>query len=798
MNTGIFRSKYLWILITIIFCSINLLAQDQNPDSTKNNYEGDWDADGSWIDGSAVPNYDIVDDVVIYGFITSNDSVYFADGGANKTSLSIYDTLIVHGSVYLGLDDDFFIGPDAIVIIYGNFTCFNQVNIVNEGYFIVTGYADFNGGESSYSGDGCAYILGDVYIPETGKFNNLNCYPPGNPTVCGCGDTAALIEDPIIDFIDETLSECLITPTPSLTGNTTVCPNSSGNIYTTEPGRTNYDWDIIGGTITAGGGSNDNTVTVTWTAAGMQQISVSYERGICKSDTVSLNIDLSDCTVEAAFSAPKLEVCLEEQITIIDESVNTNIGTGYSWDFGAGANPPSSNTQGDQVISYLTPGLKKISLTLTAANIDSETKTGYINVYGEPDVSVPDSLFRCGEGQITLNATVSNADRVYFSLDTGNSISTIDSVSPYQLVYPLENGDIKTVWVKVNNSRAGCFTDFIDSAVLVSNYKPGADEINVSGNLNPYGNYFDVICQHDIDRIYTISPKKGSSYKWNISGLGITNEITDQLEVTWDIKFSPYVLTINEITDKLCEGYPFKANVLVNGLNVDLGADEVNICMGESYTFEVRQNYNIITWHDGSGLSSYTTSVEETAALVVEDNYGCFASDTAEVIYYPEASVFLGNDTVLAEGEYLEIRPGLYDSYLWSTGDVGSSIIVDATDQEIWLEVIDENGCMARDTLLISVITLDDLIEESANTFTPNNDGKHDTWVIKFLEQYPEANIKVYDRLGRVVFKNTTTYQNDWNGTDQRGQPLPVDSYHYIVDLKNGSKPIRGIVTIFR
>ena len=280
--------------------------------------------------------------------------------------------------------------------------------------------------------------------------------------------------------------------------------------------------------------------------------------------------------------------------------------------------------------------------------------------------------------------------------------------------------------------------------------------------------------------------------------IGITDEITEQIEVAWDIKFSPYVLIINEITDKLCEGESFRVNVLVDGLNVDLGVDTVNICLGESHTFEVLQDNIYISWHDGSGFSGYSTSIEETVIVVVEDNYGCFASDTANVIYYPEPSVFLGNDTSLTEGDYLEIRPGLYDSYLWSTGDISPSIIVDAIDQEIWLEVMDENGCLASDTIIISVITLDDLIEESANTFTPNNDGKHDTWVIKFLELYPEADIKVFNRWGQIVFQNTSTYRNDWDGTDPKGKPLPIDSYHYVIDIKDGSKPIYGIITILR
>ena len=59
-----------------------------------------------------------------------------------------------------------------------------------------------------------------------------------------------------------------------------MCINSIGNVYTTEAGMSNYVWTVsAGGTITAGGGAADNTVTVTWTTAGARSVSVNYTNG---------------------------------------------------------------------------------------------------------------------------------------------------------------------------------------------------------------------------------------------------------------------------------------------------------------------------------------------------------------------------------------------------------------------------------------------------------------------------------------------------------------------------------------
>jgi len=63
---------------------------------------------------------------------------------------------------------------------------------------------------------------------------------------------------------------------PQLGGPTPVCQNTTGHVYTTDAGMTNYQWVVTGGIITAGGTSSDNTITITWLTAGNQNVSVNY------------------------------------------------------------------------------------------------------------------------------------------------------------------------------------------------------------------------------------------------------------------------------------------------------------------------------------------------------------------------------------------------------------------------------------------------------------------------------------------------------------------------------------------
>ena len=84
----------------------------------------------------------------------------------------------------------------------------------------------------------------------------------------------------------------LLSPVPALSGTTPVCQATTGNVFTTDAGKTNYVWTVsAGGTITAGGTAADNTVTVTWNSSGAQSVSVNYT-------------DLNGCAAPAATAFP--------------------------------------------------------------------------------------------------------------------------------------------------------------------------------------------------------------------------------------------------------------------------------------------------------------------------------------------------------------------------------------------------------------------------------------------------------------------------------------------------------------
>ena len=84
------------------------------------------------------------------------------------------------------------------------------------------------------------------------------------------------------------------------------------------------------------------------------------------------------------------------------------------------------------------------------------------------------------------------------------------------------------------------------------------------------------------------------------------------------------------------------------------------------------------------------------------------------------------------------------------------------------------------------------------NAITPNDDGKNDFLMIDNLDKYPKNELIIFNRWGDILYKSKN-YNNDWNGTNQSGEPLPEGTYYYVLRLSlNDAQILRGDLTILR
>ena len=192
-------------------------------------------------------------------------------------------------------------------------------------------------------------------------------------------------------------------------------------------------------------------------------------------------------------------------------------------------------------------------------------------------------------------------------------------------------------------------------------------------------------------------------------------------------------------------------------------------------------------------------------SVTVTDANGCTATVTVDII---EPAVLTVTATVVDamcpdtnEGEIeLNIIGGI-QPYTISWSDHGGFTTQTRTDLypgTYSVVVSDANGCRASTSVDVGYtgsygcLIIPDII-------TPNGDGHNDEWIIRNIDMYPEAEVFIYSRWGRLVYRTKNISENPWNGQYRGSEDLmPTDSYHYILHLNDGSKPRSGVISVIR
>jgi len=97
-----------------------------------------------------------------------------------------------------------------------------------------------------------------------------------------------------------------------------------------------------------------------------------------------------------------------------------------------------------------------------------------------------------------------------------------------------------------------------------------------------------------------------------------------------------------------------------------------------------------------------------------------------------------------------------------------------------------------------SITAIYDTVIVMISAFSPNADGVNETWNIdEMTDPDFKGNIQVYNRWGQLVY-DFVQLRRPWDGYSLNGTKLPLESYHYVIDYKDGRKPKKGMVTILR
>jgi gliding motility-associated-like protein len=236
------------------------------------------------------------------------------------------------------------------------------------------------------------------------------------------------------------------------------------------------------------------------------------------------------------------------------------------------------------------------------------------------------------------------------------------------------------------------------------------------------------------------------------------------------------------------------------------GAYNIN-CAGEnggSITVSAINNVGLVDylWIDGNKENIRTNLSAGIYKVVITDSNSCQADSTVTLtepdllnISFDITQPFCPDKP---DGEIrLTVTGGIAGNdymYNWSnsSSDKNNSNILPGLYR---VTVSDQNRCSKTDSIQLKPENQICLIIPEA--FSPNGDLINDVWNIGNIDLYPQAVVMVYNRWGQALWRSDRGYPQPWDGKS-KGHLLPLESYHYAIDLNNGSKVFVGTITIVR
>jgi len=384
----------------------------------------------------------------------------------------------------------------------------------------------------------------------------------------------------------------------------------------------------------------------------------------------------------------------------------------------------------------------------------NETNTFHITQNFPPNINVLRDTTVCSSSNsvpISINATNPNTVSYNWNDAYTQAVHTISNQGTYWVDYTLNNSCV----------TRDSFNFYIDSVPSINLGKDTA------------------LCKP-----YTLSANTGEQYNWST---GIT---TQQLNVTTSGIYSVTVTSPqgckNSDTINVTIYTPPIINVLRDSTECGISFSPVNV----NATYSNTVLYN---WSDGFTGQSHSLTVPGTYWVDFTLNNTCVSRDSFTLYSYPYPIVSLGNDTTFCKAQKILDATNSSVTYNWSTGQI--SPIIEVTEPGTYWVVVNRNGCLATDTLVVHPL-LNILNFLMPNIVTSNNDNINDE--IDFGNyQFSSLQLEIFNRWGNKIFESSDP-TCVWRPNCDDG------SYYYVAQYKidcgndKQNKTLKGFITVIK
>ena len=484
-------------------------------------------------------------------------------------------------------------------------------------------------------------------------------------------------------------------------------------------------------------------------------------------------------STNTALPASVVEICEGTNSTL---QFTSQPNVSYQWQKD-GINIPN---QKSTTVTISQPGDYQVSASYTSrCALDTVSQLVKVVLVKGPTISFsPSDTARICNGDTALMQTTQGNGFVYEWRRNG-------AVLPTETRYTLATTQIGTYQVAVRGTANACISR--DTAFVIQRPSPAKPEISSIKTQ---------LCGRDSIKLQTVLPAN-LSVEWRFNGQIIpqrSNEFYTNLSGTYQVRVSSGSCSAlsdpKRITQVLADTIRFDSLLAVcydPALRVALQGSPSN---GRFVGNGVETN-NLNVQKAGVGLHpiQYQVSFGNDCVLsktrVLEIRPVPVLKAPNSVTQLKDASVNVQVQSETPNGETYQWTPpaGVEDPTALQTN------IATPNTETYTLTATAPNGCTSEINIKVVVIHLMFI----PDAFSPNGDGTNDTWEIKNLEKFPDAEVFVYNRWGELIHHQSKDSPLPWDGFYENS-PAPIGEYTYLIFPNTESDNVarRGKVLLLR
>ncbi|MEM8999774.1 MAG: T9SS type B sorting domain-containing protein [Bacteroidota bacterium] len=324
----------------------------------------------------------------------------------------------------------------------------------------------------------------------------------------------------------------------------------------------------------------------------------------------------------------------------------------------------------------------------------------------------------------------------------------------------------------------------VETPEICLGFADGTAQLSISGGTpftDPMGvEYYEVSMNSSDDADFVRNDTLffdnligGESYVFFVRDAnGCTTNIVVPIAIGVDIAAEPIVVYG-------CEGIFPNSTTTIQLQNADvlsevlfaLDVDDITLANTDRTWADLPAGqHTVYIYHENGCATSVDFAIEPYEPLVLEAN----KTGPDEI-------------TAIATGGF-----GGYEFFFEGESTGSNNVFNINIDAIVNIRVIDQRGCMAE---LVFPFDFDGMVD-IPNFFTPDGDNMNDEWYPRNREFFPNIEVIIYDRYGRVVARLDQV--SKWDG-NYEGRPLPSGDYWYVVNANDNEKQqYVGHFTLYR